>query len=286
MDVEENTGDFAEFEAQANGEPEAPVEENTDTQEEQAPEEDQTDQDGEESADGDGEPEPKRNKKPAHERIAELTERARDAERREAEALRRLDALQNPQAPQEEGSGEPNPDDYDLGDMDPAYQRAVGKWEAEQLFDAKFAEFQNTVSAQSSVRQMQASYEERKAAVSEKYPDYDDVVSGGAARGEWPCTETVAIAIMQSDVGPDVAHFLATNKQEAVRIANLPPMEQAMAFGRLETRFLDKPQRKPTSAPPPPENRPRGADGRFQKPPAEMSFQEFEEHNRRQASSG
>jgi hypothetical protein len=240
-------------------------------------EEAEGEQETDDDADGD-KPSAKR-KKSFQERMDEVTAARRAAEREadtlrgEVEALRKLrtEDKVEPAPQQEQESAEPDPADYELGDMDPKYFSDLIDWRAEQKFDA----FRKAGEAERARAEMEAhatamrnTYDERASAAAEKYPDFEDVVTSGAARGEWPCPETVALGIMNSEVGPDVAYHLATNKAEAARIAKLHPLDQAREFGRLEARFMnpepeEKPQLKTTSAPPPPTSRTRGSGGQF-----------------------
>lgn len=217
-----------------------------------------------------------RNKVPAHRRIAELTATVREGERREQDLRRQVEELQAgkqpaPVADQEDADdGRPNPENYELGDMDPKYGEDLIEWltdrkvaKALQAREAAEAERE----AEAELGKMQDAFFERAEAVQERYPDFEEVVTQGAVNGDWPCSEIMALGIMASEVGPDVAHHLATNKAEAVRISNLHPLEQARELGRIEARYLqtgNQPSpKKSTTAPPPPVTQPRGAGGRF-----------------------
>lgn len=223
-----------------------------------------------------GEPEPKPKGKTVQERIDEITaarrtaeREAQDARRAASDMQRRLEELER-RVPREEARNdpkddEPNPENYDLGDMDPRYFSDLIDWKADQKLAARFEEFQANSAQERQAASMAQGYQARVEAAGEKYADYDDVVTQGATRGEWPCTETMGYAILNSEAGPDLAYHLATNKADAVRISNLSPMDQARELGRLEAT-LNAPKAlapKPTNAPIPPKSRLRGAGGQY-----------------------
>lgn len=290
--TEEKSDDFAAFEARVQT-GEAPADPPAGDTPETATEQEATeaveveaDQPDTEAAEGEDDPhdEDKSRNKPPSKRIAELTRNWREAERREAEALRRIEELTAPKpetpAPQAKpDENEPKPEDFELGEFDPGYIAAFSKYHARQEWKALEAERSEKAAreaTQQEVQQLQTAYNERAAELASEIPDFDEVVTLGAQNGEWPCTEVMGLALLDSEQGPRVAHYLATHKAEAVKIAQMHPLKQAREMGRLEAKFLTttSPQPKVTSAPPPPDSRTRGASGRFE--PDISSFAAFE----------
>lgn len=213
------------------------------------------------------EEQPKKGKS-VQERIDEITAARRDAER-DAEYWRNRALAKEPeqQTEAEPENQRPNPADYEFGDADPNYWDALTEWKADQKINARLAELEQKQTIGRQLEQLETSYSQRLAAVREEIPDYDDVVTKTAARREWPCPPVVALAIMDSEVGPKVAHHLATNREEAIAISRLSPIEQAMAFGRLEAKFQNAPSvqaKIATDAPNPPQARTKG--GQFASP--------------------
>ena len=120
-----------------------------------------------------------------------------------------------------------------------------------------------------------------------KYKDWDSVV---------PTSTTIfpylALDYMrQSDYGPDLAYFLASNKASADKIAAMDPVMAIAELRDIETQFR-KPADKPTAAPKTVE--PQGAPppitpistsgvGTTNTDPARMSFQELRAYRREQA---
>lgn len=191
-----------------------------------------------EEAEGEPEAEPERPKgKSVQKRFDEITAARREAER-DAEYWRRQALEKQPEMqPQPVADARPDPASYEFGDADPAYWDALTEWKADQKVNAKFAELEQKQQVSHALRELETGYSARVAEVKAEIPDYDEVVTMTAAQGKWPCPPVVALAAKESPVGPKVLHHLATNLSEAVAISNLSPIEQAMAFGRLEARF-------------------------------------------------
>lgn len=293
--VSAETDDFAAFERQESfGEVDSPAP-GADTDEgAEAPEE--VTEEGQQ-------PSEEKKGKSAQERIDEVTATAREAERlaaeRErmlndpAELQRRLDAL-NGGAKNEEGGepselleGEPDPKDYQYGELDKEFIKDSAAFHARAEFQRQEAvrnlttEFEN----------IDAAYEERAEKAVERYPDFEEKVvkSAQGPNPTWKSTPVMALAMKTSEVGPDVAYYLASNPAESERIAGLSPLEQAREMGRLDGRFMYQekpPVKKVSSAPPPPSQVNRGGGGKF-KPAADTDdFTAFDKGYRSEASGG
>lgn len=76
-----------------------------------------------------------------------------------------------------------------------------------------------------------------------KYPDFMDAI----ANPEFRQSDTVAMAIKSSDMGGDLAYFLANNIEETNRLNAMTPMQAAREIGRIEAKILNTP--KPTPPP-------------------------------------
>ena len=128
-------------------------------------------------------------------------------------------------------------------------------------------------------------------------PDFDEVVFEMG----FPKSEVMTNAILDSEVGPQVAYYLANNPDEAEKIAELPPISALRAIGRLEAKFEAPPKKKAAAngthataagvkkaaAPPPAPIEPvRGGTSKTVKDysyygdPEKSSAQEFEEARR------
>ena len=186
--------------------------------------------------------------RPIQKRIGELV-REREAARREAEYWRQQAQIAQP-APQQNAPApaEIKPENF------PTYEDYLVA-----RAETKASErIQTELAARANQAQRMAEDRAKAAAVSEfqvraedaraRYEDFDLVVSDPST----PITPVMADAIVQSAAGHEVAYYLGRNKQEAARIARLPPLGQAMEIARLEGRLAAAPKRG-TSAPPPPQ---------------------------------
>lgn len=237
-----------------------------------AEDEGETGENGTGEPEGDEEAKPK-GKKPIQERFDKMAAKIREADER-AEHWRAIaEGRAKPQAEPVTEVAEtklerPDPSEFEFGEADPAYFEALTDWKVEtRLAKAEqgFQEKQRKAEVRTVIDQLEKGYVERVASVKEEIPDYDEVVTQSAARGEWPLPPLVALAAKESKAGPKILHYLATNLDEAIEISELSPIEQAVAFGRLEARFLNAPkvQAKVTQAPPPPKTLSRGSGGQF-----------------------
>lgn len=189
-------------------------------------------------------------------RIDEVTAKKYEAER-EAAYWRGIAEGRTPaQEPQAQPAGPPDrwedPDGYD-------------RWLIQQATE-QFAQQQQR---QTTIR----TYEEREAAAKQAHPDFDSVVRDP----NLPITPLMADLIRESEVGPEVAYHLGTNREEARRIANLPPHQQAKAFGVLEAKLVPQPAQTTSNKPIPP-NPPKtvgAVSSGLTKPLEEMSMAEY-----------
>lgn len=231
-----------------------------------------------------GEPKPAKGaKKSAADRIGDLTaarrsaERAADTERTRADRLQaELDALKNGKAPltaaQSDGnSGEasPDPSQFDYGELDPKYIAALARYETRQAHAAEKAKDDEVRQTQAAAEKQREQGQKQDALVKagvKLHDDFDEVVMQGAREGKWALTATMGELILDSEFGPQIAYDLASDPDEAERIAKLSPAQQAAHVGRLEAKFeaVKSSQGGKTSktpqAPPPPKT-PRGGSG-------------------------
>lgn len=227
-DVEEDDGESSD--GQQSGE-----DPGTSGEDEDGDEGGDADGDGDESGEkGEGEDQqPPKKTGRMQERFDELTATSRnherEAEKWKAEAIK-LGYVENgdqPSMPEE-----PDPEKYPYGEYDPEYLKDKGKFDAkvEMITEQATARFKAEASA------LDAKWTKNLAEKVEAYPDFDEVVVKGAQN--WACPPVIAIAIKDSDVGPDIAYQLAKDPAEALRVSKLSPLEQAREFGRKESAFI------------------------------------------------
>lgn len=135
-------------------------------------------------------------------------------------------------------------------------QEAFASYEEylEALTDWKLSERLQTertrMHQESQAQTVAQGFDAQVKAAREKHADFDAVVYNEDLR----ISETMRDAMIHTENGAALAYHLGQNPEEAARIANLPPMVQVMAMGRLQARLEAKAQ--PTPAAPVPSNAP------------------------------
>lgn len=218
-----------------------------------------------------GEGESPKPRKSAQERIDDLTRARREAER-DAEYWR-AKALERDQPRQDarpDANAPPNPADYEYGETDVGYIRAISKYEARQEFEQAQAERDQRQQVQSRLSQ----FNQRLA---EQYPDGEP--EGIAAIRRLPqLAPAITEVILTSEIGPKLADHLGANQSELARLSALPPVLQARELGKLEARLESPAAPRPKTATdaPAPTPQVRGGGGRFTVAPDTSDFAAFE----------
>ncbi len=237
-----------------------------------APEEQKTDAEGAETPEGaeaeaktEGEEPEEKPKKPKqdprdkelayHRRRAERAERdLRDQNRRLAEENAALKSRAQPSS-EPKTAGPPNQADFDDYGK---YIEALTDWKVEQRM-AQQQEQSNRQQRQTRAEANQTALAERWQELSTKgaetYDDFEDVAY------DFPQTETMVVAIVNSEIGERIAYHLGSHPNEAAKIAKLDPVSQAKAIGRLETKLSAPPEKRTTKAKEPPSKVTGGAGG-------------------------
>jgi hypothetical protein len=137
------------------------------------------------------------------------------------------------------------PPKLEEGDTVETYAEKLADQKAEQ----KAEELVKRREEQKRSSDIEESYFEREDAARSKYEDFQQV----AYSDNHQVTMTMAEAIRESDLGPDIAYYLGTNPSESNRIAKLTPLSQAKEIGRIEAKLQAEPPKpvKTTSAPAP-----------------------------------
>jgi hypothetical protein len=280
------------------------TEEDTDVSEAEEPTED--DEPTEED-DPEEEKPAKKGKKSFQDRIDELTAKAREAERREATLLQRLEQIEarktedtkpEPKPLREQLSeAAPKPDAldedgeplYKLGEFDPLYIQALTRFtlkeerEADKVAAAKTAEQQKVEAFQ---EELKNSWLEKVDAATEEIPNLRENLASMEAAfvGINPeYGEFLAATIMSCDYGPQIMNFLSQNIGEAQKIVASGPAAATLAIGRLDAKFVKAPvdekksnTKKVSTASKPPETATRGKGGRFSVPDDTHDLNAFE----------
>lgn len=175
-----------------------------------------------------------------------------------------------PELPQDSDPA-PKPEDYEFGEADSKFIADIARWNARQ----EFAEMRAQENLKSELDVIENGWKAALEAedIKTDYPDFDEVVTQGAAKESWECTPLMALGIKSSPVGPDIAYELAKNPEESKRIASLVPVEQAFEIGKIAGRHAERRSGKASAAPatpakvassaPPPPPRSRGVGGQY-----------------------
>ena len=224
------------------------------------------------------------------ERINELTAKAREAERREAEEATARRALEqkldevvarlNKEAPKEEPAfAGPRPDELDdkgelkyaLGEFDPEYIRDLTKYTIAE--ETRFVREQEAKQREAAIQQqaqtaLETEWANKLSEAEKAMPDLrekgQNLVSTfdglEPAYGQY-----LANTLMSLDNGPEVLYYLSDNPAEAQKIVAAGAVNATIMLGRIDA-IVSKPKATPkkvSDAPEPPQVRARGAGGKF-----------------------
>lgn len=186
---------------------------------------------------------------------------------------------------------DPNPDDFEYGEMDSEYIKAVARVEGRRAFKAARDEERQ----QEEQRVAEEARESTKktfmglvAKGASEYDDFEEAVVQGA--NNYKLSKDFFQLTLKKDYGHKILYHLAKNPAEADRISRLTPAEQGVEFVQLSSRFSppksensDTPasgtptHRTATKAFSPPARRSRGS-GTPKKQTSAMDFASFEAH--------
>ena len=125
------------------------------------------------------------------------------------------------------------------------------------LTDWKLSHTLSKVQAETQYRDVAKTYEQRLQEFRKTATDFDDVMADFVAEyGDEQVPEIVQVAF-ESEIGPQMAYYLAQNLDEVDRIKRLPSHRRLLELGKLEAK-LAQPAEKP-SEPVKPKNISRAA---------------------------
>lgn len=211
---------------------------------------------------------------PVQRRIDRLTKEKYQS-RAEADVLRReLELLrQAQQAPQQrqQQTGEPKLDQFN--DFE-SYVSAKAEWIADQKLQKAFAEREQNdrqSKAQESQQKAVEGWHKRLSEVRSTIPDYDDVIESA----DVTISQEVGQAIMESDMGPKIAYYLALHPEEAERMAGMSQSGVYRAIGKLEAKLEGEQVVKTKSDAPKPVTPVGAKSGGSSKDPDKMTTDEW-----------
>ena len=110
----------------------------------------------------------------------------------------------------------------------------------------------------------------------EKYPDFDDLV----IKSDTPFTETIIMALGETENPGEVAYQLAKNPMEVYKLARLSPAKQFVAIGKLDAKVssgtTETKQPKPKSSKAPKPINTVGGNTGVEPDLDKLSFEEYE----------
>lgn len=185
----------------------------------------------------------------------------------------RLAALETRQVspPRQNDDSEPTIDKFDNFDQ---YVAAKAEYIAKKQIESTLTARDKHQSAEREATERTKtveSWNKRVAAITAEMPDFEEVITSS----DVPMTQPMEQAILESEIGPKLAYYLANNPEEAEKIAAMSPIGAIRTLGRIEERLATaKPEVKPTNAPAP--IKPLGSRATVAKDPGKMSDAEYE----------
>lgn len=201
------------------------------------------------------------------------------------EYLRQLQTLQM-QQPKPEPKAEPKPPTLEEVGYDEAkyqaayidYARTLARAEAEAVLSQR--------EQQQKEQTRLSSFAERQREFVKTTPDFEDKVLRDPTL---PITETMRDVIVDSESGPEIAYYLANNRQAAEAIARLPTHLAALEMGRIEGRLQAQKEAAKRSVPPvskapPPPPQVETTEVEVEKDPDQMPIKDWVKWRNKQLS--
>jgi hypothetical protein len=272
MEIEE-LGSEEEHEANEAAEEEAqtPDETDSDDQEGTADEAEAEEAEAQSAEDTDTETEEEKKKLSPSQARRQRRREARERHRLELEETQRRAREAEERLAQYEDVDPNTADDYDTAIQQNAVNRALrtqGQREAEAL--KKEADNRTAQVRETKLKEFREDARELA-----HITDFEDKVFNDTSV---PFTPDMVEAILDMERGPEVAYHLATNTDELRDIAQLPPMQKAMALGKLEATLPAVPKPKRISSAQEPLKKLSGNGAKLEPNPDKMSYQEYRAH--------
>lgn len=201
-----------------------------------------------------------------------LRREAEDAERKAADAEKRLQKIR------QAGQQAKPPAESEFQDYTD-FQIAKALWQQEQRqSERQSAEITEQMEAarkeaeaarQEEERLQRQTWQAQVVEAKSRYADFETV----ALSQDVPITQDMARIISTAENGADIAYHLGKNPALAARIAAMTPIEAAMALGEVKASVKAPQPRKATTAPEP--INPVKGGGGTAKDPSKMSHDEF-----------
>lgn len=121
--------------------------------------------------------------------------------------------------------GQAGQDAYETALIDFGYEDKRAKEIAEESSRAQLQKLKETVEA----------YQDRVAEFKEDHPDWDDLFAGET--GKIPLKDSVELAIIEMENGPQVTYYLVNNPEYAKRLHAMNELSAVLEVGRLSERL-------------------------------------------------
>ena len=187
---------------------------------------------------------PEKQKDKLNKRFDKVTKRAQEAEAKARELEERLKSYEagNTQQPQQETvRSEDKPQASQFNDAF-EYAEALAEWSAENALkqrDVQEAQRKAQEHQQSLLKAWNDRIEKAKA----ELPDFDRMVQSS----EIKVSDPIRDSIVDSDVGPQLLYYLASNEDFAKELTEMPISKALKELGKLEAKFEAK-EFKPSKA--------------------------------------
>ena len=182
-------------------------------------------------------------------RFNEVYYKRKEAERKLEEAERRIELFQaqqqtqaTPSAPssgqtQINASNRPTLEQFDYDDG--KYQEALVEWKVEQKLN-QYETQRNQRKQQEELKGKQQNFNKRMAAYAANNPQYEAALKFANPNG-W--NQVIDEVILESDVGPQLDHYLLENPEVADDLMGKTPRQAATALGRIEATLSNTSER-------------------------------------------
>ena len=176
-------------------------------------------------------------------RFDKVTQRAKEAEARSVELENRLKEYEAKATPQQEpvrATIEGKPQASQFNDAF-EYAEALAEWSAENALKQRDAE-EVQRKARKAQDKVLNNWNEKIAKAKTTMPDFDRMVQSSTT----VVSDEIRDSILESDVGPQLLYFLASDENFAKKLTEMPLVKALREIGRLEARFEqeDKPKAK------------------------------------------
>jgi hypothetical protein len=156
---------------------------------------------------------------------------------------------------QQPANSEPTRDQFE--DYE-SFIEARAEWRAEkktqELLDKRDKASQgreHTAQVDQQQQKVGQQWAEREKAFEASTKDYTSTVESFLEEDIGSFSKDARLALVESDVGPQLLYHLAKHPEVADKISSLSPVRQVAELGKLEAKLASKPAKTPSNAPPP-----------------------------------